>query len=94
VKLAVVLDHPIKLLRNGEEDYGMTLRKLQIQQMLIPPLIRAIDLKGKPNLLLTELVLLDLLLFLLHVLLAPGMPPIAAAGRSDQVYALQAVLLV
>lgn len=59
--LAKGLNELVQFLREVEEDNRMSLRELQIQHMLIPSLIRTVNLKSKPNLFLGELLLLILL---------------------------------
>lgn len=89
--LAKRFNQLVELLREVEEHNRMSLRELQIQHMLIPPLIRAVHLKREPNLFFSELLLLVLLaLLLVNHVVAPRLP----AHRSRHVYALYTVFLI
>jgi hypothetical protein len=79
VKLAVLLNHLIKLLRDVEEHHGVALSELQVQHVLVSPLVRTIDLQRKPDLLLRELLLLYLLLLVSHLVISTGSQQLLAA---------------
>lgn len=87
--LAKGLNQFVQFLGEVEEDNRMSLRELQVQHMLIPSLVRTVNLKRKPNLFLGELLLLVLLCFVDH-----GVAFGLAACSSCHVYALYTVLLI